>query len=256
MRSTLFGAWSPCCRSASVKLLLCQLPGVRDRNSDPLNALPPSLGIMFRRTPDACTSAVKVTVSSIAPTFRSALTVAVKPAGSSMPARLTTLKPASVNVTVYSPGRRSIIRKSPATSVVTVLTFSIRAGLLASTVTPGSTAPVASFTTPAMALCASARSGNNASMANPASTTTATLLLTIIASQRGPQNDRECDSPRIAVESEPGSGRQAHGDDDDDRARLALYGEQRIATHMRCVRFCEKATPADGVSQRPGGADR
>src|SRR6266850_1892246 len=161
---------------------------------------------------------VTVTVSSIAPTFRSAFTVAVKPAGSSMPARLTTLKPATVK--------------------------------------PGSTAPVASFTTPAMALCASARSGNNASMANPASTTTATLLLTIIASQRGPQNDRECDSPRIAVESEPGSGRQAHGDDDDDRARLALYGEQRIATHMRCVRFCEKATPADGVSQRPGGADR
>jgi len=31
-------------------------------NIDPLKVLPPSLGIMFRRTPDACTSAVKALV--------------------------------------------------------------------------------------------------------------------------------------------------------------------------------------------------
>ena len=71
------------------------------------------------------------------------------------------------------------MRYSPLASVVAVLACSIRAGLLASTVTPGSTAPVVSLTKPAMALCASALSGTNVSRANPASTTTATLLLTI-----------------------------------------------------------------------------
>ena len=40
-----------------------------------------------------------VTVSSSAPTFRSALTVAVKVAGSSMPSRLTVENPGSVKVT-------------------------------------------------------------------------------------------------------------------------------------------------------------
>ena len=39
-------------------------------------------------------------------------------------------------------------------SVTTERTFSIRTGLAASTVTPGSTAPDASFTTPAMDACA------------------------------------------------------------------------------------------------------
>jgi hypothetical protein len=54
-----------------------------------------------------------VTVSSSAPTAISALTVAVNSAGSSMPSRFSVLKPASVNVTVYGPGRRSTIRYNP-----------------------------------------------------------------------------------------------------------------------------------------------
>ena len=45
-------------------------------------------------------SAETVIVSSSAPTFRSALIVAVKSDVSSMPSRLTTLKPGSVKVTV------------------------------------------------------------------------------------------------------------------------------------------------------------
>ena len=45
-------------------------------------------------------SPVTVIVSSSAPTFRSALIVAVKSDVSSTPSRLTTLKPGSVNVTV------------------------------------------------------------------------------------------------------------------------------------------------------------
>ena len=45
-------------------------------------------------------SPVTVIVSASAPTFRSALTVAVNEPVSSMPSRLTVLKPVSVNVTV------------------------------------------------------------------------------------------------------------------------------------------------------------
>jgi len=45
-------------------------------------------------------SPVTVTVSVIAPTFKSALTGAVKPVVSSMPSRLMMLNPASVKVTV------------------------------------------------------------------------------------------------------------------------------------------------------------
>ena len=45
-------------------------------------------------------SPVTVTLSCTAPTFRSALTVAVNDPVSSMPSRLTVPKPVSVNVTV------------------------------------------------------------------------------------------------------------------------------------------------------------
>ena len=53
-------------------------------------------------------------------------------------------------MTAYTPGRRSTILYTPSPSVTAVRTFSIRAVLDASTVTPGSTAPVVSFTTPPM----------------------------------------------------------------------------------------------------------
>src|SRR6516164_5052909 len=43
------------------------------------------------------------------------------------------------------------MRYAPTPSVVVARTFSISAGLLVSTVTPGSTAPLESFTTPAIA---------------------------------------------------------------------------------------------------------
>src|ERR1700686_3848773 len=45
-----------------------------------------------------------------------------------------------------------MILYNPCSSVTTDRTFSIRAGLAASTVTPGTTAPVVSLTTPAIAL--------------------------------------------------------------------------------------------------------
>src|SRR2546427_3362143 len=104
-----------------------------------------------------------VIVSVIDPTRKSAFTGAVNPAVSSTPSRLTVLKPPSVNVTVYVPGRNSTIWYRPCPSVTALRTFSIRAGLAASTVTPGSTAPVVSLTSPAIApveaVCARAGQG-------------------------------------------------------------------------------------------------
>src|SRR6516164_1261341 len=98
-----------------------------------------------------------VTVSSKAPTLSSTLTVAVNAADNSMPSRLSGLKPVNVNVTVYGPGTKSTILYWPCPSVTAVRTFSISAGLEASTVTPGKTAPDGSLTTPAMLLVAWAR---------------------------------------------------------------------------------------------------
>ncbi len=104
-------------------------------------------------------SPVTVTLSATAPTFISTLIGAVKFDSSRTSARRTVVKPVNVKVTVYVPGRRSTRRYWPASFVVVDLVFSMSAGLVASTVTPGSTAPVASFTTPAMALCANAAAG-------------------------------------------------------------------------------------------------
>ncbi len=99
---------------------------------------------------------VTVTVSSTVPTFSSAFTLAVKFASRTIPACLTVWNPASSNVTSYVPGRRSTIRNWPEASETPVFDLSIRAGLLAVTVTPGRTAPLASMTTPAIALWAAA----------------------------------------------------------------------------------------------------
>src|SRR5205809_5015096 len=59
------------------------------------------------------------------------------------------------------PRRRSTIRYSPVSSLTTERTFSINTGLAASTITPGSTAPDASLTTPVMAACANAAAGRS-----------------------------------------------------------------------------------------------
>ena len=64
------------------------------------------------------------------------------------------------------------MRYTPAESVTAVRTFSMRAGLDASTVTPGITAPLVSFTWPPMALplCAAARAGSIINAPRPATT--------------------------------------------------------------------------------------
>ena len=77
------------------------------------------------------------------------------------------LNPASVNVTEYVPGRRSVIRYTPDESDTADRTFSINAGLAASTVTPGSTPPEVSRTTPVIepveTLCARTVAGSSRS---------------------------------------------------------------------------------------------
>src|SRR3954468_21628489 len=114
-------------------------------------------------------SPVTTTVSWRAPTLSSALIVATKVPASVMSSRRTVLKPGSEKVRLYVPPRSWLIRYWPSASVVAVRTRSIRSGLAASTVTPGSTPPDASLTTPV--LVAWARATEGASTSNPTNTT-------------------------------------------------------------------------------------
>ena len=102
-------------------------------------------------TSTAGDSAVTVSVSSTAPTCSSLFTVALKVPSRTMLPRRTDLNPASVKLTRYVPGLRSTILYWPELSVTTDRVFSIRAGLDASTRTPGMTDPDESLTTPAIA---------------------------------------------------------------------------------------------------------
>src|SRR5262245_1994496 len=114
-------------------------------------------------------SPLTVIVSSTAPMRRSALTVSTNEPVNSIPSCFTVLNPGRLNVTEYTPGRRSTIRYWPALSVTTVRNFSMSAGLVASTVTPGSTPPEASLTTPAIVAWAKALAGRPRMRRNDAS---------------------------------------------------------------------------------------
>src|SRR5439155_14251365 len=90
---------------------------------------------------------------------------------------------------------------------MTVRAFSISAGLTASTVAPGNTAPVESLTIPAMTLCACAAAGASTRLANAAATEPATILqrihppvkcndhATAVSSSRHEDGDRHDSSP-------------------------------------------------------------
>src|SRR5215470_385386 len=67
------------------------------------------------------------------------------------------------------------MRYCPVPSATAVRTFSIRAGLEASTLAPGSTPPDASLTTPVMLACAKARMGRRRT--NASSTTALTTRI-------------------------------------------------------------------------------
>jgi hypothetical protein len=66
-----------------------------------------TLRVSTRRTSTTGLSLRTVIVSSSEPTRMSAFTVAVKFGPRSIPSRLVVLKPGSVNVTAYIPGRSS-----------------------------------------------------------------------------------------------------------------------------------------------------
>src|SRR5262249_10164340 len=123
-------------------------------------------------------SPVTVIVSATAPTFMSPLTCDVTPSETSTRSWRTLLKPVSEKVTVYVPGGRLMMRYWPLPSVTTERTFSMSTGLAASTVTPGSTAPDASFTTPAMVPSSCAVAGR----ANASIVTTQIPLITLFTS--------------------------------------------------------------------------
>src|SRR5437773_2033382 len=106
-------------------------------------------------------SPVTVTVSAMPPTLISAGMVMVWEPVSSIPSRFTVLKPGSVNVSAYVPARRSMMRYWPEPSVTAERVLSMSAGLDASTVTPGSTAPDASRTVPVTAACANSGTGSS-----------------------------------------------------------------------------------------------
>src|SRR5262245_43887399 len=82
------------------------------------------------------------------------------------------------------PGRRSTTRYWPDASVVTTRNFSMSAGLLASIVTPGSTAPVVSLTTPAIAPACCADTGT--ANASATTVTTPNVPVTVLVMSRPP----------------------------------------------------------------------
>src|SRR5207237_2178133 len=110
-------------------------------------------------------------VSSSVPTARSTLTVAANSAGRLSPSRFSERKPVRLKVTVYTPGRRSTTLYTPCASVTADRTPSMSTGLAASTVTPGSTPPEQSRTTPRMLLCADAATGSSRNIDNAATHT-------------------------------------------------------------------------------------
>src|SRR5262249_25653775 len=121
---------------------------------------------------DACSTSTcgdcpdTVSDSSSVPTFISAFTVTTVSDGTSTPVRVSVVKPESENVNLYGPGRRLSMRYRPWSSVETARTPSISTGLAASTVTPGSTPPDSSLTTPAIEACARTTLGASSTQRN------------------------------------------------------------------------------------------
>ncbi len=128
---------------------LSSAPAARDAGIDSTSSRSMTTSWRAFCTSTTGDSPVTVIVSATPPTRISAGIVTVFVPVSSIFSRLTALKPDSVNVTVYVPGRKSTMRYWPESSVTAVRTFSMSAGLEASTVTPGSTPPDESRTVPA-----------------------------------------------------------------------------------------------------------
>src|SRR5205814_6897070 len=87
----------------------------------------------------------------------------------------------------------------PRSSVIADLDFSMSAGLLASTVTPGKTAPVSSLTVPVNALCARASGASASKHTNEANTPMANGILMDFLIPLPPQKHSEVDFAIIGL---------------------------------------------------------
>src|SRR6267142_5530005 len=96
------------------------------------------------------------------------------------------------------------------------------AGLLASTMTPGSTPPVASLTEPAITLCAAAHPGMSSRSAQPIATTKAILL--IMRSHRSSAQDS---TPALTRRRRRSGRRRSRGD------ALRETTEETVHRHLR-----------------------
>ena len=108
-------------------------------------------------------SPVTVTASSTAPTAIVTSTRAVSLTRTVMPSRVVVLNPGSVALTLYRPGASSGTAKKPSAPVTTTRVWVVP-WLTTSTVTPGTTAPVSSLTTPVIppvACAIAARTGTS-----------------------------------------------------------------------------------------------
>src|SRR5687767_2305733 len=84
------------------------------------------------------------------------------------------------------------MRYCPASSLTTDRTFSMSAGLAASTVTPGSTAPDGSLTTPVMAACANAAAGTSKTISRSAADRRTNARMGFLLTGGVSSGDQEC----------------------------------------------------------------
>jgi hypothetical protein len=117
-------------------------------------------------------------------------------------------------------GARAQIHDSilPDPSLMAERTFSISAGLVASTVTPGSTAPDASLMTPVIVACAKARAGASHTMADAAA------HMTTRRTQRASFGSRR-DSPRMKVRKGTRAGPSVVACRKESVSRAATYAQ-------------------------------
>ena len=101
-------------------------------------------------TERGCARLPTTTTCSSSCTDRAVSRATVAPAPSATPRRTSVWKPVSVNVTSYVPGGSEMNANAPAPSVTAASIGPPASVLRASTVTPGSTRPVASVTMPSM----------------------------------------------------------------------------------------------------------
>src|SRR5438552_13140297 len=92
------------------------------------------------------------------------------------------------------------MRYWPVASLTTERTFSISTGLAASTVTPGSTAPDASLTTPVMAACANAVTGRSTTTNRAAADRLANGYIVFLLTWGGSTGDEKV-GPRARIDT-------------------------------------------------------